>query len=486
MDVGPPDGGALDAAPESDAPSLDARTDVGPDAPRPDAARPDAARDAGPTFPVRVLVALGDDRGAPLPEVSIDFEGTVRTLGFGCLATYDGLLSGVHRMTVTVAGTPTSFDVLVTEPSLVVVARTPAGAIAPYVRADVVPSAAEGLVGMRYLDLVRTRADSIAIAGGAEPGAAITFGTWSDVRTYPAGDDASVGMSYGLFVPRLLVSFLVPAPEHANVVLTGDGDAHPGSRSGARALVVPATGEACIAPILPDAQLVAANLARDRIGWGGGAVHVCQLDSGLAAVAVNPGSVSETTSTFGGLSRFGLSEDASTACTASARIIDVGPYVVPGGRYLSVISGNVRGVPPADWTLTLHADPPPDETDTPGGPTTARLLFVHAAPASMPASFDVLDDATTLLLANDVTVATPVAGSQDRTAVGLTTFRLVEAAAPTTTLRTYPAPLSSAPEDGSAFVIVSDVEYFSSPEPRLDYVSAPYGRAWSLRELRPR
>ncbi len=143
-------------------------------------------------------------------------------------------------------------------------------------------------------------------------------------------------------------------------------------------------------------------------------------------------------------------------------------------------------MPPADWTLTLHADPPPDETDTPGGPTTARLLFVHAAPASMPASFDVLDDATTLLLANDVTVATPVAGSQDRTAVGLTTFRLVEAAAPTTTLRTYPAPLSSAPEDGSAFVIVSDVEYFSSPEPRLDYVSAPYGRAWSLRELRPR
>jgi hypothetical protein len=278
------------------------------------------------------------------------------------------------------------------------------------------------------------------------------------------------------------VSFLVPAPEHANVVLTGDGDVHPASRDGARALVVPATGEACIEPILPNAQLVAANLARDRIGWGGGAVHVCQLDSGLAPVAVNPGTVSDTTSTFGGLARFGVSEDASMACTSGARIIDLGPYVVPGGRYLSVISGNVRGVPPADWTPTLLADPPPDEVDTPGATTSAGVLFVYAAPAS----FDVLDDATTALLANDVTVRVPVAGSQDRTAVGVTTFRLVDASAPTTTLQRYTAPLVSAAEDGSAFVIFSDVEYFGAPEPRLDYVSAPYGRAWSLRELRAR
>ncbi|MBX7192244.1 MAG: hypothetical protein K1X94_09310 [Sandaracinaceae bacterium] len=493
MDASSDGGGSLDATlwdAGSDAAAPDAFSSVDARA-LSDAARdggPDAARDAGLVHPVRVLDALADDGGVPLTRIGLTLAGEHREVGPGCVTRFASVPDGVQTLAIEVAGTTVSADVLVEEPTLVVVGRSESGEIATFARRDDLPAAgAMGESVVQYLPLVRTSAGAISLlhgVGGSR--AAVGFGAWTDTHT-SAEPNADVALFYTetFVIPRLLASFRVAVPPAARVVLTGNADAHPSSPDGPRAILVPSGADECGAPILPDPQIVAANLAQDRLAWFGSPAYVCQLGSGVDAFSVAAGDVTGTASSFAGLSRFGIARAAADACGRSARVVDLGTFAHPGGRYLAVFSGVLRDTDVTDWTITLLEDPPPEIPSAAGGPTSARVLYASFAPMALASPFDVFaGTSTTERLANDVAVAMPVAGTTSRDVIGTIGFRLAAADAPTTTLEAYPAPSLRDVGPGSAFVLVSDVNNLGV-EARIDYVAAPYGRPFRIQTLSP-
>lgn len=494
-------------APERDAPDLDApQTDVlATDAPTTDTPTTDAPRDAGrdarfdagPTYRVRVVNAIGEDSGVALAEIAVTLGPTMVTIPFGCDATFDTVPRGTSRLDI-VAGTASAgIDALVLEDSIVIVGRTPSGALGLTVARDEVPPAGPGEVAVRYLNLLRTTATmapQIATDIRTVAVAPINYGQWSADALLPDSAPVAVGMGYidFLIFARILVTFTLPTPVSALVVLTGDGDRHPGSPGGPRAIVIrPAVGATCTPAVLPDPQIVAANLAVDRSGPAAASrVFFCQQGTPWGEASLDAGSVTLTAHVYAGLATFGVADATGVACTGAAgtRILNLaafgGASVRPGYRYLATFTGDL-GVPvPADWHIELLEEPIGEAPPTVGATSRAGVAYAHIAPISAPYVVDVLHDMTATLIQADVTQGMPRTGYAPTTAVGTTPYRFVRDAMPSTVAGAFAA--GAAPANvGGMFVVLTDVDPAFAPpiEARLDLVLAPYGRPWELRSL---
>jgi len=485
-DAVPMDAGMPDAALPVDANARDgAELDV--------FRRPDATFDAGPLHRVRVLLAVEDDRGAPLPEVAVSIGDRTQTVSFGCAATFEDVLEGVVSIDVSVGGISATEVVPVRADTLVVLGRTPAGTIAPHVTTDDVPASPPPSTATRpHPNPVRRPAHTsppvvtdISTALGAE----VPFGEWSaDAATT---GDAAVGLTYTrpwVFGPRILSTFTFRTPRSALVVLTGDGERHPALRGAPRAIVIPDPADACATPVLPDPMITAVNVTQGR-GFGAPPVYFCQLGLGVTTgAAVGPASVSVTTTTFLGHDDFGMAATAEEACTGAppqARLFDgasFDPPLLPGHRYLTIVSGVIDGRPPRDWTISFVQDPAPADVTVPGDAHLVGVRYVHAAPALAP-RLDVVDAMTGTVLVDALEPGESAATLVPATDVGAITFA-IRSDATSMPIARYLAP-APAPMQGGAFVIFSDVDLFPTDEIRQDVVFTPYSEPWTFDSRRP-
>lgn len=453
----------------------------------PDGGAPDGGIDAGRVVRVRVVNAVGDTPlGAQLDSLSITLDGSALALDHGCVATRMDVPVGETELTIGDGAATVMRTLSLTEDTLVVIARDADGNLAAFARGDVPPSPSKvGRFAIEYLNVVRQSAtlsplyivtDVHDTIGSAAP---LPFGEWS--RPHEYGMPASVALGYtdGAFglTPRIMTTFTPGIlTESTFVILSGSADVHPAVPRGPRAIAVPAGPSGCGDVVLPDPQVVLANLSREgqsSIFGGGPDAFACAIDTSFGAVAVVTNGVSIVVPVYGNLTRIGLAGTAEAACTPGmAHIVDLDGMVEPGRRYLLAVTGPISADATA-WTVSLIEEQPPETS------AMMALTFAHLAPMNAPAAVDIVGAGTRYVTGLEV-------GARQGTVIDSSAF----VASPWDVSQTvsgvvvgrYEAAGAVTSMPGGQFVVLIDQFVPSGPlEARVAFIRATYGgRAWEI------